>query len=599
MMRRAFSVFFCLPRCPTALPFLSDQTVRFSARCVASYPSPGTVRSDPRSGRKNYNYLNSKRLVENEKGPRSRRAIRLRDDVFFHRRIQFREEINKCIENEIRYFPENVKRYVFFKNSSPTATGNGFQGMRKAPGWVQRRILQIVEDEILKLKNRGHLVELIESTGTVPPTKEEWARYTDKKGRININLYHHFFVEKHLRCFCVGKKCTEKHRLLQAFLILNRNNFDVCPPLFTWSLRQGPVRDEELVERGSQKEVRDIIAELVQFQRSSVMRAFEKLSPREKEALLMQAEGKREELRREYEQERLFGSKLMCGVASLKEVRSMTSPAISYYNQEYYKYVIRCGGSVEATLRQSKDEVPSWFALPKETKMKYYCFERSSEMHPISGAHLYFRYCSRDYGLSREDSVGKWSMLSELQKAALNFCFYSPISAPRRSSSAFRRFYYNECYRHGLMMTGRACSNYAFLRRARKIWMGMSADERAKYEDTESFSSVFPLQPLLSSRAKGSNASNKQRLLESSTASASASTTAEKVETLRGRQEPVAVSKKNDAVEEEDDENEMFYFKDEIINDDGTQEENQTYDAKILSHMKLRTGKEEILVFNI
>ncbi|EKF39166.1 hypothetical protein MOQ_000612 [Trypanosoma cruzi marinkellei] len=523
--------------------------------------------------------------------------------TFFHRRIQFREEINKCIENEIRYFPENVKSYVFFKSRSPTATGNGFQGMRKAPGWVQRRILQIVEDEILQLKNRDHLLELIESTGTVPPTKEEWARYTDQKGRININLYHHFFVEKHLRCFCEGKRCSGQHRLLQAFLILNRNNFDVCPPLRAWSLRQGPVRDEELVERGSQKELRDVIAELTQFQRSSVMQAFEKLSQKEKEALVTRAEGKREELRSEYERERLFGSKLMCGVTSLKEVRSMTSPAITYYNQEYHKYVIRCGGSIEATLQRSKKEVPSWFVLPKETKMKYYCFERSNEMHPISGAHLYVRYCSRDYGLSREDSVGKWSMLSELQKAALNFCFYSPISAPRRSSSAFRRFYYNECYRHGLMMTGRACSNQAFLRRARRIWMGMSADERAKFEDTESFSSVFPLQPLSSSRAKGNNASNKQRLLGSSTTSPYASSTAENVETLRGRQASVAVSTKNDAVndydDEEEDEKEMFYFEDEIINDDEPQEEKQTYDANILSQMRLHTGKEEILVFNI
>ncbi|ESL08756.1 hypothetical protein TRSC58_03536 [Trypanosoma rangeli SC58] len=592
-MRRVFAGLHCLSRCLLAVP----------SRSVASYPSPGTSRNDSRSGRKKYNYLNSKRLVETEKGPRNRREIRLREDVFFHRRIQFRESINECVEKEIRYFPERVKQYVFYKSRAENSSANGFHGMRKAPGWVQRRILHIVEDDILKQQHRDHLVELIESTGTVPPTAEEWARYTDKDGQITINLYHHHFVEKHLRSFCMGKKCLEQHRFLQAFLMLNRNNFDVCPPMRTWSLRQGPVRDEELVERSTQTEVRDIIAELAAFQRSNVMQVYEKLTPEEKEALVEQAESQREELRQEYERERLFGSRLMCGVAALKEMRSMTSPAITYYNQEYHKYVIRCGGSAEATLRRSKDEVPSWFTLPKETRIKYYCFGKHNEMHPVSGAHLYIRYCSRDYGMCREESMERWSELSDLQKAALNFSFYAPISAPRRSNNAFRRFYFKQCHRHGLVMTGRACSNHAFLRRARKIWMSMSADERAQYEDMESFSSVFPLQPSSSSSTtKGHGAAATQRMLESSSTASSASTAAGTVKAQRGMQTPVASSttQSAEAVEDLDEEEDsLLYFNDEIIIDDEPQQETPTYAARTLSHTKLPVRKEEHIVFTV
>ncbi|RNF18140.1 uncharacterized protein Tco025E_04643 [Trypanosoma conorhini] len=599
MMRRVFAGLRCL----VALPSLGDPAGRCSARAVASYPSPGSSRGAARSGRKKYNFLNSKRLVETEKGLRSRRAIRMRDDVFFHRRVRFREAINQSIEKEIRYFPENVKQYVFFKNKAENSSANGFHGMRKAPGCVHRRILHLVEDAILKPEHRGHLLELIEGTGTLPPTAEEWARYTDETGRITINVYHHHFVEQYLRSFCTGKKCLESHRPLQAFLMLNRNNFDVCPPLRTWSLRQGPVRDEELVERGTQMEVRDIIAELTAFQRSNVMQAYEKLTPKEKEALVEEAESKREALRHEYERERLFGSKLMCGVTALKEVRSMTSPAITYYNEEYYKYVIRCGGSAEATLRRSKDEVPSWFTLAKEVRTKYYCFGTHNEMHPVSGAHLYIRYCSRDYGMSREQSMERWSELSDLQKAALNFCFYAPISAPRRSSTAFRRFYYKQCHRHGLVMTGKACSNHAFLKRVRRIWMSMSADERAQYEETESFSSVFPLQPSssLASTVKGGKAAATPSTLEPPPAAPSASTTVVAAQARRGVRTPVTISAMRRAEEENmgEEEDDMFYFNDEIISDDVPQQETQKYAAKPLSHTKLPALKEKHVVFTI
>ncbi|KEG14548.1 hypothetical protein DQ04_00411120 [Trypanosoma grayi] len=579
MMRRLISGDKSLSRCFGVLPG-GDRAAFCFARFVATYPSPSSNRGVSKSGRKKYNFLTSTRLVETAREPRSRRDIRLRDDVFFHRRTQFRESVNSNIAKYIRYFPENVKRYVFYKNKPVNVVNASFLGMRKVPGCVLRRILQLTEDEILKPKNREHLIELIESTGTTPPTKEEWARYTDKKtGEININLYYHSNLDKPMRIFCLLLNSPPPFREFQAFMLLNRNNFDICPPMRTWSLRQGPLRDEELVERGSQKEVRDMVGELADYQRPHVMRAFKNLTLEERKTVLEKAEANRKELRHEYERERLFGAKLMCGVTALKEVRALTSPAITYYNQEYYKYIIRLGGSVEATLRRSKDEIPRWYTLPKEARLKYYCFERAVEMHPVGGAHLYLRYCCRDYGLSREDSMERWSGLSDLQKAALNFCFYAPISAPRRSTSAFRRFYVSQCYRHGLVMTGKACSNRAFFARVKKIWMRMNADERAQFEDTESFSSVFPLHSPSSTAPSGRNA------LDTSCAETATAAT---------------VSAEGDTVQSDNDcsgeaEDDFFYFEDEAIEDDPNQHSAQRCEA----HGMLHPQKEEHAIFTI
>lgn len=573
----------------------NNNAIKFSQRCVASYPSPASFRSESKSRRKKFNYLNEKRLVEVEKGVRSRRAIRQRDDIFLHRRVQYREAIKESVEKQIRYFSESIKKYVFFKGQANNALHTGFHGMRKAPGWVSRRILHIVEDEILKPKNRQHLIELIESTGVAAPTKGEWLRYTDKNGNIKINLYYHPFLEMHMRRFFTSVRSFGRFRLLQAFIVLNRNNFDVCPPLRTWSLRQGPVRDEELVERGSQKEVRDIIAELTEYQRSYVFRAYNKLTDEEKENILKYAKDNRDVLLSEYERERLFGARIMCGVTALKEIRSMTNPAFTYYNEEFYKFLIRRGGAAGLTLRQSKNEVASWYSLPKETRKKYYCFEQSTEMHPVGGAHLYIRYCSRDYGLSREKSMEKWAGLSDLQKAALNFCFYAPITSPRRACSAFTRFYYQECHRHGLIMTGKACGNKAFLFRVRKKWLRMNADERAQYEDTESFASVFPLHRTPSSSSSSS--------LGEHTAAAASGAVVLNGDTNGApkRHGTVAINAaRGDCDVEDEGENAVIYFEDEVIKDDKSFEDNQLEDMQVLEHVTMMgTRAEGSVVFTV
>ncbi|CCD15567.1 unnamed protein product, partial [Trypanosoma congolense IL3000] len=276
-------------------------------RSVATYPSPGGGRTGKKANRKKFNFLNGDRLVATEKGPRSRMEVRIRDDIFYHRRVQYRESISENVEKHIRYLPENVKQYVFFRAKKCATANTGFLGVRKAPGVVMHRILQMVEGELLRPENRDHLVELIESVGVTPPSDEEWARYTDSKtGEININLYHHHKLEELIRRFFFGAGRAPLYRKFQAFVVLNRNNFDACPPMRMWSLNQGPIRDEELLERSEVKVVCDIAMELAQFQRLPLDKAFGKLSDEEKEKLSCYASDNADKLLREYEQERLF-----------------------------------------------------------------------------------------------------------------------------------------------------------------------------------------------------------------------------------------------------------------------------------------------------
>ncbi|CBH17761.1 hypothetical protein, conserved [Trypanosoma brucei gambiense DAL972] len=556
-----------LLHCPNNLQAIVP-ALCISTRSVASYPSPGTDRGKVKINRKKYNFLNSERLMKTNKEPRSRREVRIRDDVFFHRRIQYRQAIGTNVEKHIRYLPDNVKQYVFFKNKVNSLVSTGFHGARKAPGIVARRIVLMVENEILKPENRDHLVELIESVGVEPPTKEEWDRYTNKKtGRININLYYHANVEKHLRQFFTAK-VGGSFRLLQAFMVLKRNDFSVCPPMYEWALRQGPIRNEELVERSEVKEQRDVIGELAKFQRPHIDRAFKKLTNQAKQKCLKEAEDNEDQLRREYEQERVFAAKVLSGVAALKEVRAMTSPALTYYRHEHYKYVIKKNGSVDATLRRSRDESPSWHMIPKEEQVKFYCFERTMQMHPVGGAHLFIRYACRDYGLTREEAMLRWSFLSDLQKAALSFCFYAPISASNHSGVAFRRFYWKQCYIHGLMMTGKACGNRAFFERMRKVWMGMSADERAQYEETDSFSSVFPLhRQSASSVERDGTVSVSESKVSDSIFSMQSSSRA--CSTVNGTSRATPTLERNGSTPtDEEDDKELLYFEDEVIEGD-------------------------------
>ncbi|ORC89688.1 uncharacterized protein TM35_000112220 [Trypanosoma theileri] len=561
MMRRLFTSLGLLSCC--------------AQRSVASYPTPGMSRGMDKTNRKKYNFLNNERMVEKEKGLRNRREIRRRDDVNWHRRVSYRETVNHAVVKYIRYFPENVKRYVFYKDVRERNGGTRFHGMRKAPGVTSRRILHWVENEILKPENREHLIELIKSTGETPPTEEEWARYTDKKtGEIMISLYFHKRVEGHLRSFCVRPPNKRDHwRDFNAFLMANRNNFDICLPMRTWSLRQGPIRDDELIERSSQKEVRDILGELERYQLPHALRAFEQLTPAEREVIVQKAEENREALHREYERERLFSAKVMCGVTALKEIRALTFPAITYYNEEYYKYVIRRGGSVDATLRQSKSDIPSWFTLSQEVKLKYYCFERTMMLHPVSGAHLYIRYATRDYGMQREEAYERWSALSDLQRAALNFCFYSPIAEPPRGTSAFRRFYIKQCFRHGLVVSGKASGNHAFFLRTKKLWMNMNADERAQFDDTDSFASVFPLQPTTSIVKNGRTTSDTNRVSSSSSSA-------------------TAVISSNSLDDEDEDDvtvGDSYYFEDEPIDDS-----DDHLESHIVKAHKMTPQKKEV-----
>ncbi|KAG8345565.1 hypothetical protein TRVL_03604 [Trypanosoma vivax] len=580
MALRLFGGVAGIARCGTPAAH-GVQPLLCCVRLVASYPTPGTIRSQSKATRKKFNFLSSERLVQTNKGRCSRRAIRMRDDVFHKRRVQFREHIKADVEKNIRYFPDSVKHYVFFKGKENKLISSGFHCVRKVPGLVLRRILYMVEEEITKLENRDHLIEMIESAGGSPPTQEEWDRYTDEAGKININLYFHPIVDKFLRGFCLGRKVAERFRALQAFMFLKRNDFDVCPPLRSWSLRQGPIRDEELLERSEMKDTRDIITEMAMYQRPHVVRAFGKQTAEQKEKFVEEAESNREELRAVYERERLFAAKVMLGVTALKEMRALTNPAITYYNHEYYKSIIRMDGSVEATPRRTRAEVRKWYLLPKEEQLKFYCFERALETRPVSGANLYVRYACRDYGLSREEAVERWASLSELQKAALHFCFFAPISAPRRSVSAFRRFYNKQCYQHGLVMTGKSCGNRAFFLRMRKMWNEMNADERAQFEDTDAFSSVFPLHPPSSASGKGAGAPEAEKL-EGDTSNSSVGegllslSSQTPRDALKNRRSPSTPSRKdkdddddNDDDDDDDDDG-MLYFKDEVISEEGT-----------------------------
>ncbi|KPA85412.1 hypothetical protein ABB37_01721 [Leptomonas pyrrhocoris] len=463
--------------------------------------SPGLLTT--RKPRKQYNYLNTSRLIETPKKIPVH-VQRVRDDKTLERRQHFKENLLRDVEQKIRFFPPLVKKRVFFPMSTINNRVLIFRGHRDLGTLLGTRLTCLVIEQLKKAENRSFLLEKMKELEVEPPTAAEWAKFTDPKtGDINIDVLYSPWIESLLCSFARMERKAHKQpqnlrsmAALRDYVVQNFANPSLVPSLESWSRAQGPVRETDFVGRPGSNVARQVqyktnVQRMSQWGKQQAFDAVSALSLEEQLTLVKDVAQRRTQLLQELEERHLFATKFKHVLFSLDELKSIMGPCELFHNACARKFVMEHKG---AYYPKHTRDTKAFTQLPKEERVRLCAFGYRFEAQPTTGQKLYVRCCVRDYGLPSSEASRRYGRLSDLQRAALCFPFYLPIAPTRATVASFKRFYRDMCARYGLANpNGPVLGNRLFEAAMRKRWNGLSMEERAQYEDSDRVADVFPL----------------------------------------------------------------------------------------------------------
>ncbi|KAG5500434.1 hypothetical protein JKF63_03527 [Porcisia hertigi] len=478
-------------------------TLCTARRWAAMYPKAS--RKQVRTARrKDFNYLTADRLVPSEK-KLSRVAIRNRDDAGLRRRREYKQQLIRDVEEKIRFFPPNIKKQVFFPLMTNSPRLSLFRGNREYGIRLCTRVFSMLLDQLCKRENRGIILERCAELGWEPPTAEDWERYTDSvTGDITTGIMYSKWVNAILttygRMFHTGSTqlIAGGSSTLFAYVIRNYSDRTLVPPLEDWSRQFGPVIAEEFVgrPRGQEKfnlAMSNAVIEVRSWGRLQAQEAVSRLSLQEQDDLVQWVEQNIKSHIADMERKNAFSAKVLAVMHSLPEAKAIRTSFWSFKESKRLEHVVKQNGAFYPLVH---DVRKAWSSMSKEEKARYSCFGQKIQSETACGRKLFLRYCCRDYGFSLIEASRRFNALGELQKAALEFPFYLPLTPSNASTAAFRRFYHVMCERYGMVRTyNNGVGNRLFMIAMRHKWDGLSMEERQQYEERDRIYSVFPLQP--------------------------------------------------------------------------------------------------------
>lgn len=476
-----------------------------SSRGVASYPSPGRVKQ--RGGpRKSYNYLTGQRLVRTPRRRESREVIRHSDDKGLAKRREYHRMLRKNVEEDIHYFPPFVTQAVFFPR---VAHGNRTLMFLGSHVLSQRSFVRVY-DHVLKQITSGAqrpaLKALMGKVGVEVPEDDVWKRYCDPDtGDINIGLLYSVHVRRVLVTICQraveggGNSPACNLTISHAYILRYFCDTSRVPSLQQWSAQFGPLRAREMVKNtrlhsSVMLALREAKKEINQYGMDTIRNAAASLTPEARQALLDDVMANYSAYYTAMREQLLFASQVLLAVNSLPEIRAIQRPVAVFTTEQECQHVIARQGNLYPPYSTRSHD---WAALSTEEKNGYYCFKRGFERRCSTGQQLFARYCTRDYGISSKEARKRYAALSDLQKAAVDFPFYLPITPPRPATVAFKRFLLHMCARYGLTRSYNGLAgNRVFVGALRQKWRNMTQLERLEFEQGEELDAVFPLQPV-------------------------------------------------------------------------------------------------------
>ncbi|CAJ1990256.1 hypothetical protein conserved [Leishmania donovani] len=523
--------------------YLLCGTLSMAHRWSSTYPT-ASRRSVRTRTKKQFNYLTADRLIPTEK-KLSRIAIRNRDDVSLRRRREYKQQLMRDVEEKIRFYPPSIKKQVFFPIMTNSTRVSLFRGNREYGIRTSTRVFSMLLEQLCKREHREFILEKLAELGLEPPTAEDWEHFTDPvTGDITTGMMYSKWVDSILTTYGRMSFTSSKHLLaagattLFAYVIRNYLDRTLVPPLEDWSRQFGPVVAEEFVgrPRGQQKvslALSDALYEVRVWGRTHAQEAVSRLSLQEQTDLVKWVEGNMKTHIAEMERKHAFTAKILAVMHSLPEAKAIHNSFWAFKESKRLEHVVKMNG---AFFPLHHDVHRQWSQLSKEEKARYSCFGRKRETETACGRKLFIRYCCRDYGFSLSDASQRYASLGDLQKAALEFPFYFPLTPGNAATAAFQRFYLVMCERYGMVRTySSGIGNRLFKIAMRQKWDALSMEERQQYEEHDRIYAAFPLQPPTpEAAASGSAKASSSGSLPASTAPSAATRSSECVTTRWG-----------------------------------------------------------------
>ncbi|GET90029.1 hypothetical protein, conserved [Leishmania tarentolae] len=488
-------------------------TLFMAHRWSSTYPTAAR-RAVRAKKKKPFNYLTSDRLIPTEK-KLSSVAVRNRDDVSLRRRREYKQQLMRDVEEKIRFFPPSIKKQVFFPIMTNSTRVALFRGNREYGIRTSTRVFSMLLEQLCKRENRELILEKLAELGMEPPTAEDWERFTDPvTGDITTGMMYSKWVNSILTTYGRMSFMGSKHLLaagattMFAYVIRNYLDRTLVPPLEDWSRQFGPIAAEEFTgrPRGQQKMrlvLSEALHEVCVWGRVHAQEAVSRLSLEEQAELVKWVEENLKTHISEMERKNEFTAKILAVMHDLPEAKAIHSSFGAFKESKRLEYVVNKKGSFFPV---HQDVRRLWSQLSKEEKARYSCFGRKRETETACGRKLFIRFCCRDYGFSLADASHRYIGLGDLQKAALEFPFYLPLTTGNAATAAFQRFYFVMCERYGMTRTySSGFGNRLFRVAMRQKWDALSMEERQQYEEQERIYAAFPLQPTTSKAAESSS----------------------------------------------------------------------------------------------
>lgn len=518
-------------------------TLSLAHRWSSTYPT-ASRRSVRTRKNKQFNYLTADRLIPTEK-KLSRVAVRNRDDVSLRRRREYKQQLMRDVEEKIRFYPPSIKKQVFFPIMTNSTRVALFRGNREYGIRTTTRVFSMLLGQLCKREHRELILEKLAELGLQPPTAEDWEHFTDPvTGDITTGMMYSTWVNSILTTYGRMSYTDSKHLLaaggttLFAYVIRNYLDRTLVPPIEDWSRQFGPVVPEEFLgrPRGQQKvslALSDASYELRVWGRTHVQEAVSRLSLQEQADLVTWVEGNMKTHIAEMERKHAFTARILAVMHSLPEAKAIHNSFWAFKEAKRLEHVVKMNG---AFFPLHHDVRQLWAQLSSEEKAQYSCFGRRRQTETACGRKLFIRYCCRDYGFGLAEASKRYATLGDLQKAALEFPFYFPLTPGNAATAAFQRFYLVMCERYGMVRTySSGIGNRLFKVAMRQKWDALTMAEREQYEEHDRIYAAFPLQPTTpEAAASGSAKSSSSESLPASTAPSVATRRSECLTTRRG-----------------------------------------------------------------
>lgn len=498
---------FEISQCFTAAIPESDSALFFSplasrVRRSTSFPAP-TSKMSHRGPQKTFNFLTHERLQATPVEP-IKISQKRQKSVHQAKLSRFKDEIVSKIENHVHYFSKEVSDFVFHAIVQEKPQCKTFVGHRQLAPRTHARLHLHVLHELMKGKNRQKLLELIEKAHLKVPSRAMWDAFTDKKtGDITCRLMYSKYIVKALRSLTAGRDRGYFKVPFSSFYVgLNFFDAEKIPSLHEWWHQIGPVTKKDLVfgraHGVNNRLIHQSREDLLWFGKKEVDAAMIAYTAEDTERLFKEFKKHSASIMRRVEQHHVFVQTILLAVNSLPEIRVITGPKGSFQQEHNGHWYLQQHG---AYYPDPSGADKAWLGLPQEGKQKYLPFG-TKPSGTRSGVQAFLKYCQRDYGLTLLESRERFSELSDVQQAAMNFPFHVSLTNDRNPiSRPFRRFLKDKLMEYGLLRPSfggndglRFHCNRKFSALMKVKWMNLSAEERRLYEE-EDIANVFPLQP--------------------------------------------------------------------------------------------------------